>query len=269
MAEYPKVWILGTGIHKVTTDQVLYRVEQWLRSRGKPKIICTPNADLIMKARKDSAFQQILNDADLSIPDGMAVIRASRIIGTPLEETVNGRQLAEDLCRLAAARGWSVYFLGGNPGAAELSSQRMSERYKGLRVAGHSCPRFGFVHGDKEDKKAVQAVREAAPDILLVALGAPKQEKWLALHMEELQVPVSIGIGYAFDILGGLIQEPPTWMTNMGFEWSYRLWIEPRRLWRRYLWEGAAFVVLVLRSGLHSRYAKNQREEKGQGSGLP
>ncbi len=248
MIKFSKISILGVEIHSVTTDEVLATVDRWLSDKGKPRIICTTNADFVMKARRDGSFRQILNHADLSIPDGMAVVYASRILRRPLSETVSGRLIAPKLCRLAADRGWSVFFLGGRPGAASSTANRLRQEYPGFNVAGNFCPLFGFSLGDKEDKKAVDYVRDTKPDILFVALGAPKQEKWIMAHMDDFNVPLSMGVGYAFDILGGLVSEPPYWMTRIGLEWLCRLAREPRRLWRRYLVDGAIFVSLVLKA---------------------
>lgn len=250
MVDFPKVRILGVEIHKVITEDVVSIVQTWLEHRDKPRVICTPNADLLMKARRDESFRHVLNNADLSIPDGMAVVYASRILGQPLSETVSGRLIALDICELASRRGWSVYFLGGRVGAASSAANQLQQKHPQLKVAGSYCPRFGFVLGDDEDTRAVDYVRNARPDILFVALGAPKQEKWITAHKDDLRVPLSIGIGYAFDVLGGLIMEPPHWMTDIGLEWLYRLSREPRRLWRRYLLEGALFVMLVLKARL-------------------
>ena len=248
MKQFPKVSILGVEIHKIATEDVLSTVEKWLECKDKPRIICTPNEDHAMKARRDESFRQIINHADLAVPDGMAIVRASRMLGTPLPGAVNGRLLALELCKLAAARGWSVFFLGGQAGAAESAARKLDASYPTLKVAGSFCPRYGFVLGDDEDKRAVESVTRACPDILLVGLGAPKQEKWITAHLGDLQVPLSIGVGYAFDILGGLVREPPIWITRVGLGWLYRLSIEPKRLWRRYLVEGPVFVSLALKS---------------------
>ena len=248
MADFHKVNILGVEIHKVVKKDVLSTVEKWINSKAGPRMICTPNADHIIKALRDKEFLQIINQADLSMPDGMAVVYASRILRQPLSETVTGRLLPYDLCRMAADRGWSVFFLGGNPGAAEAAANRLQLAHPKLRVAGCFCPRFGFVFEDEEDRKAVQRVREAKPDILFVGFGGPKQEKWIKAHLDEINVPVSIGIGYAFNVLGGLVKAPPQWATRVGLEWLIRLIREPRRLWRRYLIDGALFIILVLRS---------------------
>jgi len=248
MITFPKISVLGVHIHSVTTVEVLSTVDRWLTDKGKPRVICTTNADFVMKARRDESFHQIINRADLSIPDGMAVVYASRVLRQPLSETVSGRLIIPKLCQLAADKRWSVFFLGGRPGAALASANRLSQQYPRLNVAGCFCPLFGFSLGDKEDKRAVDHVRKAKPDILFVAMGAPKQEKWIMAHMDDLKVPLSMGVGYAFDVLGRLVREPPHWMTRIGLEWMCRLAREPGRLWRRYLADGAIFVTLVLKA---------------------
>ena len=262
MEEFERVWILGVGIHNISTGQALSTIARWIDNRQKPRCVFTPNEDLIMKARRDDAFRRMLNNSDLAVPDGMAVVYASRVLGTALSGTVNGRLLARDLCQKAADRGWSVYFLGGRPGAAELAGKRMQQAHPALRVAGNHCPAFEFALGDEEDAKAVAAVRDARPDILFVALGSPKQEKWIAAHADAIMVPVSIGVGYAFDMLGGLVREPPGWTTRIGLEWLWRLAREPRRLWRRYLLEGMIFIGLVLKTRWKEGVGRGERERR-------
>jgi N-acetylglucosaminyldiphosphoundecaprenol N-acetyl-beta-D-mannosaminyltransferase len=247
MRPLPEIRLLGLEIHRVTAEDVLAMVEQWVEARVPPRLICTPNADFVMKARQDEEFRQILHQADLAVPDGMAVVYASRILKQPVAGTVSGRLLVPRISALAARRGWSVFLLGGQPGAAEAAARVLRTTCAGLKIAGTFCPRIGFTLGDDEDRHAVESVRQAAPDVLFVALGAPKQEKWIHAHLDEIGVPVSMGVGYAFDVVGGLVRPPPPWINRVGLEWLYRMFLEPRRLWRRYLLQGAVFVALVLR----------------------
>jgi N-acetylglucosaminyldiphosphoundecaprenol N-acetyl-beta-D-mannosaminyltransferase len=259
MKHREKIGILNVNIHNVATDDVLARIGQWLSGDYKPRIVCTPNVDFLIKARKDKEFQDIINQADLAVPDGMGVVYASWLLRKPLRGTVSGRLLAVHVCRLALEQGRSIFFLGGRPGAAQASARRMKERFPGLDVAGHSCPRMGFSFGDEEDQRTLDAIRQASPDILLVSFGAPKQEKWIMKHKDDLGVPVSIGVGYAFDVLGGHIKEPPRFVNRVGLEWLFRLVREPRRLWRRYIPGNVLFLGLLLRQMLREATAFGRR----------
>jgi N-acetylglucosaminyldiphosphoundecaprenol N-acetyl-beta-D-mannosaminyltransferase len=211
-------------------------------------MICTPNADHVIKARRDREFRRIINSADLAIPDGMGIVYASAALGRPLQGNVGGRLLLPHVCQLAADRGWSVFLLGGQPGSAELAAKSLQESYPGLRVAGTFCPGQGFTLESEEDRRAIAAIERCRPDIVFVALGAPKQEKWIAARKDICDIPLSMGVGYAFDVVGGVIASPPAWMTRVGLEWLYRLTKEPGRLWRRYLVDGALFCLLVLQA---------------------
>jgi N-acetylglucosaminyldiphosphoundecaprenol N-acetyl-beta-D-mannosaminyltransferase len=192
MLPFPAIRLLGLEIHRVTAADVLVQVERWVEARVPPRHICTPNADFVMKARKDEEFRRILHQTDLAVPDGMAVVYASRLLKQPLAGTVSGRLMVPRISALAARRGWSIFLLGGQPGAAEAAARVLRSTCAGLKIAGIFSPRFGFTFGDDEDRRAVEAVREAAPEVLFVALGAPKQEKWIHTHLDEIGVPVSM-----------------------------------------------------------------------------
>jgi N-acetylglucosaminyldiphosphoundecaprenol N-acetyl-beta-D-mannosaminyltransferase len=254
MHSFSRIHLLGIDIDRVSAEDVLNQVEKWVEARIPARLIATPNADFVMNARRDEEFRGILDRADLALPDGMAVVYASRLLRRPLAGTVSGRLLVPRIAALAARRGWSLFLLGGQPGAAEATERVLRATYPGLTIAGTFCPRMGFSIGDDEDRRAVESVRKAAPEVLFVALGSPKQEKWIDAHLEQMGVPVSMGVGYAFDVVGGLVPPPPVWMNRVGLEWLFRMFIEPRRLWRRYLLRGAVFVSLVLRERWRMRH---------------
>ncbi len=240
-----QVDLLGVRIDDTTTEETLQAIEAFLQG-DRLHLVCTPNADHVVKARHDREFRDIINGADLAIPDGMAVIYASRLLGAPLRGNVAGRLLVPRLCERAAQRGWRVFFLGAAPGVAAEAARRLVARYPGLQVAGAYAPPLGFERDPRENQQAVDTVNAARPDVLLVALGAPKQEKWLARNREALEARVGIGVGGAFDIIAGRVREAPGWATRLGLEWCFRLIQEPRRLGRRYLIEDQEFVRAVL-----------------------
>lgn len=253
MVESGHVIVAGTRIHNVTARQVLARADQWLAGKEVPRLICTPNADHCVQARSDDEFRRVLAAADLCVPDGMAVMYAARLLGWPLRERVSGRLLMLSLCGLAADRGYSVFLLGSAPGVARRAAEVLCHWYPNLCIAGTYSPPYGFESQESEVARTVAAVRAAKPDILLVALGTPKQEKFIARNLQALRVPLSMGVGAAFDIVSGQRWNPPRWMTEIGLEWLWKLVQEPDRMWRRYLVRGPLFVALVLRQRLSGR----------------
>jgi len=253
---YSTVKILGVKVHDITMTDALKTMKSFIDS-GKPHMICTPNVDHVIKAQRDLEFRSIINSADLSIPDGMGIIYASRLLGQSLKGNVGGRLLLPAFCKLASKERYSIYLLGAAQGIASKAAQLLVERYPGLRVAGTYSPSYGFRMGGKEDQRAVKRINMARPQVLFVAFGAPKQEKWIKSHLEELQVPVSIGVGYAFDVIAGRVKESPKWMTRVGLEWLFRLTQEPRRLWRRYLIEDPWFFYLIVKAALLRQVCKD------------
>jgi len=246
---YSAVKILGVKIHDVTLTDALKTMKSFIDS-GKPHMICTPNVDHVIKAQRDPEFRSIIDSADLSIPDGMGIVYASKLLGQPLTGNVGGRLLLPAFCELASKEGYRIYLLGAAPGIASKAARLLGQRYPGLRVAGTHSPSYGFQIRGKEDQRAVKNIKTAKPQALFVAFGAPKQEKWIKFHLEELQVPVSIGVGYAFDVIAGRVKESPKWMTRVGLEWLFRLTQEPKRLWRRYLIDDPWFFYLIVKVAL-------------------
>ena len=170
---------------------------------------------------------------------------------TPLLENVAGRLLVESLAMRGAVAGRRVFLLGGrDPDVARRAAARLAAEHPGLAVVGWYAPPFAAEFDAAESERMLAAVNRARPEVLLVCLGTPKQEKWIARNLQRLEVPVSIGVGATIDFLAGRIAEPPRWMTRVGLEWLYKLAHEPRRLWRRYLLRGSVFAWLVVRQWL-------------------
>jgi N-acetylglucosaminyldiphosphoundecaprenol N-acetyl-beta-D-mannosaminyltransferase len=183
---------------------------------------------------------------DILYADGASIVLASWLLGSPIAERVPGGELIEAICKEAAKEGRSVYLLGGLPGAALKASQLLSARYPGLRIAGTNCPEFGFENRPEDSQQVVNAILEAKPDILVVCLGVPKQEIWAAENSASLGVSLIFPGGAVFDTLAGLRKRAPVWARSTGTEWLYRLVMEPKRLWRRYLLGNPRFLWLVI-----------------------
>jgi N-acetylglucosaminyldiphosphoundecaprenol N-acetyl-beta-D-mannosaminyltransferase len=245
---FPAVSILGVRIHAVTTAQTLAWIESAVRGRI-PRQICTANPEFVMAAQRDLKFRDVLNAADLVLPDGVGLLWAARWQGAPLPERVAGSDMIYHLARLAAQHGWRLYFLGAAEGVAENTAKRLLDLYPGWQLAGTfaGSPR-------PEEAEAIAArIQQARPDVLMVAYGAPAQDVWIAQHKARLGVPVSMGVGGSFDFVTGVAQRAPRWIQRLGLEWLHRLARQPWR-WRRILTATAAFPLAVLRATPTSRY---------------
>ncbi len=214
-------------------------------SARTPLQIMGPNAFLVTLARRNRSFAEALNKASLCLPDGMSVVWGARLLGVDVPERVPGGEFMERMCALCAANGLSVYFLGGMPGAAEGAARVLQERYPGLQVAGTDCPPFGFEQDEALNDGVRARITAARPDLLCVALGAPKQEIWMLDECGSLTIGAALSVGAALDTQAGLRKRAPAWTHNIGAEWLYRLAMEPRRLWKRYLLGNLGFAAIT------------------------
>lgn len=239
-----RVQVAGIGFDQVTMPETVARIVERVRAGGPPALICTGNLDHLVTLQRDAEFRAIYEGAELVLADGMPVVWLSRLgRGTPLRERVAGSDLFWELARLSAESGARLFFLGGAPGAAERAADAARARYPSLQLAGQYAPPLAEFGTEAEQERIRTTIRTARPDILLVALGAPKQEKWIAANKELLGVPVSIGVGGSFEMAGGLVRRAPAWMQRTGLEWLHRLAQEPGRLWRRYLCRDLPFLL--------------------------
>ncbi len=209
------------------------RIATFARS-GQPHQVVTVNLDFLSIADRDADFEATLNQADLAVADGMPLVWLSRLKGEPLEERVAGVELVMESCRVGAEFGSKVFLLGAAPGVAEAAGRRIEETYPGIRIAGTYSPPIGPLT-PQENQRIIDLIHLAAPDFLFVALGAPRQDLWIHEHLNELHVPVAMGVGCVLDLLAGNVKRAPLWMQRTGLEWAFRLVQEPGRLWRRYL----------------------------------
>ena len=224
--------IAGIPIDDLTMDEALDRIEEFIAS-GRPHQIATVNADFIVKAWDDPELRYILQAADMLTADGMPLVWGARLLGVPLQDRVTGADLAPALAKRGAQKGWRFYFLGAHPGVAARAAEILTQRHPGLQVAGVYSPPMSSVV--EMEAAILERIRQARPDVLLVAFGNPKQEKWIHMHQAALNVPVAIGVGGTLDFIAGETRRAPQWMQRVGLEWTFRLLQEPRRLWRRYV----------------------------------
>lgn len=241
-----KINICGIEIDNVSMNEAIERIGKFILEK-KPRYVVTPNVDHLVKLQKDSRFKEIYDQASLVLADGVPVMWAARFLGTPLQEKVSGSDLLVALCQKAAKKGYRLFFLGGLEGVAEKARERLEKDFPGIQITGTYSPPLGFERDLAEKEKIEILIRNASADIVFVGLGAPKQEKWISENYKMLNVPVSIGVGVSFDFVAGTVKRAPKWMQKIGLEWFWRLSMEPRRLWRRYLVEDPYFFWMVLR----------------------
>jgi len=241
-----QVNICSIRIDNLTMRNALKKID-YLILRKTPSYVVTPNVDHIINLGKDLEFQEIYQEADMVLADGMPLLWAAKFLGTPLREKISGSDIFPELCKIAAGKGYKLFFMGGRPGAASKTSEVLKIKYPNMQIVGIYSPPFGFENNKAENNKIIKMIRDSKPDILFVGLGAPKQEKWIYRYKNEYLVPVSIGIGASFDFAAGIIRRAPLWMQKVGLEWFWRLLMEPRRLWRRYLIDDMQFFWLVVK----------------------
>jgi N-acetylglucosaminyldiphosphoundecaprenol N-acetyl-beta-D-mannosaminyltransferase len=248
--------VLGVRVDAVQIPNVTQQMEAWIRRRDTCHFIAVTGMHGVMEAHHDQTFKEILNAAELVVPDGFPLVWLGRRQGfSGLRRRVYGPELMERFCAESAAKGYRHFFYGGAPGVAQELARLFTERFPGLRVAGKYCPSFRALTAE-EDREVVAAIEAARADIVWVGLSTPKQERWMFEHRERLSVPVLIGVGAAFDFHTGRVAHAPEWMRENGLEWLFRLATEPRRLWRRYLVYGAEFAALVLLEFLGQKKAR-------------
>lgn len=241
-----RIRFMNTCIDNLTMDEALDRIEQ-LATGERASYVVTPNVDHIVRLEKDEAFRRAYSGADLILTDGMPLVWISGLLGTPIREKVSGSDLFPKLCERAAARGLTMFFLGAAEGVAAEAAENMQRKYPGLQVKGVYSPPFGFERDEAESERIVGIVKEAAPQILILALGSPKQEIFISENLKRMDVPVSLGLGAALDFAAGNIPRAPGWMQRCGLEWLFRLMREPRRLFRRYLIDDMRIFALTAR----------------------
>jgi N-acetylglucosaminyldiphosphoundecaprenol N-acetyl-beta-D-mannosaminyltransferase len=219
-------------------------LEQWV-TRREAKYVCVTGVHGIIESHWSPHVKAIHNSAGMVTPDGMPLVWLSRLKGFRDANRVYGPDLMLATCERFSGRGFRHFFYGGAPGVAEQLVGRLGELFPNVKIVGTYCPPFRAMTAE-EDEHAVETIRAASPDIVWVGLSTPKQEIWMARHVEKLAPSVLIGCGAAFDFIAGVKAQAPRWVQRAGLEWAFRLITEPRRLWRRYLLNNPLFISLVL-----------------------
>jgi len=237
-SSFNRVKLFQVGIDRIDSQRVIAKIEEFISShRTHPRLIVTPDTLAILRARKDSEYFKILKSADLVTPDGAGILWATSTLNQPLIERVTGIDIINRVCQLAAQKGYSLYLLGSYPGIAEEAALNLTRRYPGLKIVGSYHGYFDSrvkedITPNKEEGEIINDINEKHPDILLVGMGVPKQEKWITNNLEKLNVSVCMGVGGSFDVLSGRIPRAPLWMQRHGMEWLYRFIKQPKRVFR-------------------------------------
>jgi exopolysaccharide biosynthesis polyprenyl glycosylphosphotransferase len=244
--------ILGVRVDRFTTDEVLKKIEEFA-SQKTPHQIVYLNADGINRCMFDKRYKKIVNEADLVYPDGMGIVWASRFSRHPLPERVNAGDFLPDLCRLCIQKGYKIFLLGSKDGIAEKAARNLKREFRDLQIAG---AHHGFFKDEEEDK-IIEKINSSGADILLVGMGSPRQEKWIKRNMHRLNSSVLWGVGALFDYYAYRVKRSPVFLRKIGLEWLFRLALEPKRLWKRYILGNAFFLlrlfaILLIDAGLIS-----------------
>lgn len=221
----PTVHILGLPVHDLVMESALEVMDGFVRA-GKPHHIITADASMLVMAQEDSALHAIIQEADLVTPDSVGVLWAAKSYGKPLRERVSGVEIVERLCARSAERGYRIYFLGAAPTVADQAAAQMRARYPGTQIVG---TRDGYFKPEEVDG-IVAEIRACQPDILCVAMGIPKQEKWIAANRQRLGASILIGVGGTFDVLSGNVKRAPLVMQKVHLEWLWRVLSNPRKI---------------------------------------
>lgn len=244
--EVKSIKILGVKIHQVT-NETAYNRFLTLMEEPKLSMICTPNTEIVMEAQHDAELKEVLQDADLVIPDGIGLVYASKIHQLGLTERVTGIDTMERILKYANNNKKSIFLFGGKPGVADKAAEKMKELYPNIQIKGI---RDGYFKKEEEDK-IIDHINEVKPDLLFVALGAPKQEKWIYQNRKILNVKVAMGVGGALDVWAGVSKRAPKIFQQLHLEWFYRLLKEPTRIGR--MMSLPKFMIKVLISRDFSR----------------
>ncbi len=230
----------GFPVDNLSLREALQETEEFIKSR-KPHQHIAINVDKIIKMRKDPQFRKTITSCDLITIDGQPLIWVSKLLGRPIKQRFGGLDIMNGLIPRAADKGYKVYFLGARKEVVKKVVEHYKLKFSSLRIVGW---RDGYWETSKEEK-IVTEIKNVKPDILFVAISSPKKEVFLQKYLRKMNVPFVMGVGGAFDIIAGVTKRAPKWMQKYGLEWLFRLYQEPRRLWKRYLVQDPVFVWLV------------------------
>lgn len=250
MTTIPKVTIFGVPVSKLGFQDTIELLTEWIERR-QPTQVVTANPIIIMSGLEDPAFMNVLQHAEIVVPDGAGLVWAASYVGNPVVEKVAGIELMQELLHISEQRGWRPYFLGTSQDNLEAALHKIRTTYPKLDIAGY---RDGYFR-DADDRQVITDIREAKPDLLFVGRAANNQEPWIGKYKQELQVPLMMGVGGSFDVLSGKLKRAPKLWIRLRLEWLYRLLQEPKRYRRMLILPRFAWKVIREKSTVQRPYA--------------
>ena len=243
-----RIQFLNTYIDNLTFAEAKEKVDELIREDGYHYVV-TPNSDIVVKMQDDPELKQICDNADLILTDGQIVVKISEYLGNPIKERVCMTDFVWHVFDLAVEKGYKVFLFGGKEEVLEKATENIKKRVPKLQIVDSYSPPFGFEKDEKKLEAANERIRKSGADILIVFLGCPKQEKFIAKNKDKYQVPISITMGGCVDFIAGGVKRAPAWMQRAGLEWFFRFLQEPKRMWKRYFIDDMRIFKMVREYG--------------------
>ena len=238
---------MNTEVDNISFDEAVSRCCDLASGGTCGHYVVTPNVDHIVRLESDNELADVYRYADLILADGKPLIWISKFYGTPIQEKISGSDLFPALCQAAAKQGLSMFFFGAGPGVADRAAENLMARFSGLKVVGTFSPDYGFEKHDDKVEEAIRLINSANPDILIVGLGCPKQEKFIYRNRNRIKAKLSLGLGASLDFEANTVKRAPHWMSACGLEWLYRISQDPVRLAKRYLVDDIRILPLTMK----------------------
>ncbi len=254
--ELNTVEICGVKIHQVRLNETINQIEYFIEKNNKQQV-CVTNVYSVVLMQKDEEFKKANNSSGLVVADGMPLVWVSKLFSEPLPERIAGFDLFYGFCKVASEKGYKFFFLGSTNEVLGKICDNIKREFPNLQIVGTYSPPYKNKFSDLENSEMINRINEVKPDILWVGMTAPKQEKWIYENLDRLNVKVAIGVGAVFDFITGKVKRAPKWMQRCGLEWLWRLLMEPKRLWKRYLIGNTIFLWLVFKELAKKFLSKN------------
>lgn len=243
--------ILGVKVSNTDPERASLAINRWIDNREKA-YVCVTNVATVIDCQKDSAYQNVINNAGLRTPDGMPLVWIGKKRGFKDIQRTYGPDLMLKMCDMGQSKGYRHFFYGGTDEILNNLKNQLLQKFPKLKIEGMYAPKILEIN-EIEREDVIDRINDANPDILWVGIGSPKQDYWMLKHRDRLNVPVMVGVGAAFDFLSGIKKQAPPWMRRIGLEWFFRLCSEPKRLWRRYLVGNTKFIYYLLKNSLKAK----------------
>jgi N-acetylglucosaminyldiphosphoundecaprenol N-acetyl-beta-D-mannosaminyltransferase len=254
-----KVKVLNINISNDRLEDILGKASRMVDNNHK-FYVCTVNAYQAVKASEDKTFLKVLNDAEIVVPDGMPLVWYSRLLKKPVSERVSGYDFFCSFSKFADKKKYSYFFFGGKSDTVlEKIKHRLKKEFSNIKVKGLICPPIMNSFPDEYDDYVVSTINKCRPDILWVGVSAPKQEKWIYKNIGRLNIKMAFGIGAAFNFYADTVRRAPLWMQRIGLEWLYRIYKEPKRLFKKYMVNNTKFIILVFKDSLRRIFIRGSR----------